>query len=190
MNKSLAPVAGSALDVAQQTGKTLAHIFALADIVVLCDVSGSMTMSDSREGKTRYAVLLEELEALQKQERGRIIVLGFSDTAQWIPTGTPPLLASTTNLSYALEYAKMADVVGRAFFLISDGEPDSPEKALGVATTYKCKINTIFVGPERSTHGQECLRQISAASGGKHGTADRVMELATTVAKQLPARTA
>lgn len=186
MNRTITPVEGSALDAAEKEGKTLAHIFAFADVVVICDTSGSMGMSDSRGGKRRYDVLLEELAHLQKAQAGRIIVCAFSDTVEWIPSGEPPFYGETTDLCNALKLCKIADTPGRTFFLVSDGEPSEPETAIGIASQYACKINTVFVGPEGNHSGRQYLDEIAQASGGDSTTADRVNELAETVIKQLP----
>ena len=79
----------------------------------------------------------------------------------------------------ALKFAKVADVEGIRFILISDGQPDDPQATLQVARTFKSRIDTIFVGPERDSSAQDFLRKLSNQSGGVHITADKAKELAS-----------
>ncbi len=172
-------VPGSLSAVAKREGKSLAESFCSADAVIIVDTSGSMYTTDSRGGKSRYDVALEELAQLQAHMPGKLAVIAFSDSPVFAPGGQPPLLGSGTNLAGALKFAKVADVPNMRFVVISDGEPDSAQAALAVAATYQARIDTIFVGPENDWHGgQAFLQQLAAASGGQHMTADRVQELA------------
>ena len=85
-----------------------------------------------------------------------------------------------TDLAKALKFAKMADVSGMRFIVISDGEPDSQQDALDVAKTYKNRIDTIYVGPENGG-GQAFLQQLAKASGGQGVTSAQVKELASDI---------
>lgn len=177
MTQAIVP--GSLSAVAKREGQSLAESFLSADAVIIVDTSGSMCTTDSRGGKSRYDVALEELAQLQARMPGKLAVIAFSDSTIFVPGGQPPLLGSGTNLAGALKFAKVADVEGMRFVVISDGEPDSAQAALAVAATYQARIDTIFVGPESDWHGgQAFLQQLAAASGGQHMTADRVQELA------------
>ncbi len=174
-----AMVPGSLSAVAKREGQSLAETFLSADAVIIVDVSGSMCTHDSRGGRRRYDVALEELAQLQAHMPGKLAVLAFSDDCIFVPGGQPPYLGGRTNLAGALRFAKVADVLGVRFIVISDGQPNDEHEALAVAKTYNNRIDTVFVGPENDWHGgQAFLQQLAAASGGQHMTADRVQELA------------
>lgn len=186
MQQSNAIVTGSLSDMARREGHTLAESFLSADAVVLVDVSGSMDARDSRGGLSRYDVALQELAELQKRLPGKVAVIAFSDSTMFCPGGQPPLLGSGTNLAGALRFAKVADVPGMRFVVISDGQPDDQGAALAVAATYKCRIDTIFTGPENDlSGGRAFLLELATASGGQSVTADRAQELAAKTATLL-----
>lgn len=179
-------VIGSIADVAAKSGASLAETFIDCDAVVIVDVSGSMDTHDSRDSKSRYEVALEELAALQRALPGKIAVIAFSTNPIFVPGGAPPFLGGTTNLTGALQFAKVADVPtgDMRFFVISDGEPDNEHTAMDVAKGYYNRIDTIFVGSEYMFLAHNFLQQLAAASGGQSVTADRAQELAR-VARQL-----
>ncbi len=186
MQQSNAIVTGSLSDVAKREDVSLAESFLSCDAIILCDVSGSMGAYDSRGGKTRYEVALEELAALQAHMPGKLAIIAFSDNTLFVPGGAPPLLGMGTNLTGALRFAKVADVPGMRFVVISDGQPDDPGAALAVAATYKAKISTIFCGRENDTEGGRAfLLKLATASGGQAVTADRAKELASKTAALL-----
>lgn len=183
---NMAIVTGSIAALAADSGKSIAESFLSADAVIIVDTSGSMATLDSRGGKSRYNIALEELAQLQAHMPGKLAVIAFSGDAIFCPGGQPPLLGSRTNLAGALRFAKVADVPGMHFVVISDGQPDDEREALAVAATYKAKIDTIFVGPENDWHGgQAFLQRLAAASGGQHVSADRAQELAATTERLL-----
>jgi Mg-chelatase subunit ChlD len=180
-----AMVVGSIAQIATQERKSIAETFVSCDAIVIVDVSGSMTSPDSRGGRRRYDVALEELARLQRDLPGKIGVIAFSDYAQFVPGGVPPFLAGGTDLTGALKFAKVADVpAGIRFIVISDGEPDNARSALEVARTYRNRIDTIHVGPESDLHAREFLRELAAASGGIHVNSPRALELESNI-KQL-----
>lgn len=170
-------IQGSISAIAQQNNKSLAESFVSADAIVIVDTSGSMSSSDSRNGKSRYDVACEELAQLQNSLPGKIAVLAFSDDVMFCPSGQPHDYCGGTDLAKALRFAKSADVEGMQFIVISDGEPDDRAEALKVAKTFKNKINVIYVGPEKSPSGRNFLTELAAASGGVAVTADRAQGL-------------
>lgn len=181
MNGNVAIVPGSLSDVAMSSNHSLAETFLSCDTVVLVDCSGSMYAEDSRGGKRRYDVACEELAKLQARNSGKIGVIAFSDDAIFVPGGVPPMLGSGTALHKALRFARVADVPGIRFVVISDGQPDSPEEALQEASKYKARIDTVYVGPESERSGALFLARLAAAHGGSQVTADRAKELASTI---------
>jgi len=179
-----AMVVGSIAQIAMQERKSIAETFVSCDAIVIVDVSGSMSSPDSRSGRRRYDVALEELARLQRDLPGKIGVIAFSDYAQFVPGGVPPFLAGGTDLTGALKFAKVADVPGMRFVVISDGEPDDARSALEIARTYRNRIDTIHVGPESDLRAREFLRELATASGGIHVDSPRALELESNI-KQL-----
>jgi len=179
MNKALTTAVGSLADVAQGSNQSLAETFLGADAVVICDTSGSMGAHDSRGGKKRYDVLLEELEHLQANQPGKLAVIAFSSTVQFVPGGQPPYLGGGTDLAGALKFSRVADVDGMKFFIISDGTPNDKEEALAEARKFKGAISCIYVGPEGGS-GQKFLEKLAQSAGGRFATAEAVRELAAT----------
>jgi hypothetical protein len=178
-------VPGSLTAIAQRDGASLAESFANAEVVIICDVSGSMQIEDSRNNRSRYDVELEELAKLQATMPGKIAVLAFSDNVEFVPGGVPPMMGQRTMLDKALKFAKIADVSGMRFILISDGCPDQEGEALAIAATYKNRIDCIYVGPEAMPEGRDFLLSLSRLRGGVQVTADRAKELCAAVQQLL-----
>lgn len=177
-------VKGSLGAIAQQNNQSIAETFVNADVVILVDTSGSMCACDSRGNRSRYEVACEELKNLQASLPGKLALISFSDDCLFCPNGIPFNYEGGTKLAQALKFAKVADVTGIRFIVISDGQPDSEEEALKVARTFKAKIDTIYVGPEGGD-GQAFLKRLAKASGGQGVTADRVKELSANVQRLL-----
>jgi len=170
-------VTGSLQDLAQKNNQSIAETFINCDVVILVDTSGSMSASDSRGGRSRYDVACDELRALQGSLPGKIAVLSFSSDVIFCPSGMPIFLGANTDMAKALQFAKIADTPGMRFILISDGDPDDPAQTLSIATSYKNRIDAIYVGPEDHPIGQSFLQRLATASGGQTLTADRAKEL-------------
>ena len=181
MNQNTALIRGSLSDVSTREGMSLAESFVGVDVVILLDVSGSMMMQDSRGGQRRYDVALEELAQLQQAMPGKLAVIGFADHPEFAPNGKPTFLATGTDLARALKFARMADIAGMRFIVVSDGQPDSEREALDVAATYQGRIDCVFVGPEHDQLGQEFLNKLAIAHHGQQVTADRVQQLAAKI---------
>lgn len=177
-------VQGSLSAIAQQNNKSIAETFINADVIIIVDTSGSMGACDSRGGKSRYDVACEELKNLQTSLPGKLALLSFSDDVIFCPSGIPFNYQGGTQLAKALKFARVADVQGIRFIVISDGEPNSEDEALKVAKTFNARIDTIYVGPENG-EGRDFLKRLAAASGGQGVTAAQVKELAATVEKLL-----
>lgn len=180
MNTAIVP--GSLQAIAQSQNKSIAEAFINADCVIIVDTSGSMSSKDAPGGRSRYEAACEELKHLQASHPGRIAMLAFSDDVQFCPGGIPPFLGSGTNMAGALKFAKIADMPGMQFILISDGEPDNPLATLSIAREYQNKISTVYVGPENGS-GRFFLEQLAAATGGKYTIAERTKELKASIEK-------
>lgn len=174
-------VVGSLSDVAKRSGQSIAESFIGAEMVVIVDCSGSMNQRDSRDGRSRHEVALEELAQIQADMPSKVAVIAFSDMAIFVPGGQPPLLHGGTNLAGALRFAKAADVPDVLFVVISDGEPDNQDEALAVARTFTQEISTVYVGPESDPRGRDFLKKLAKMQGGRSVTADRAQELASKV---------
>jgi Mg-chelatase subunit ChlD len=181
MNSNNSIVPGSLSAIATQSGNSIAETFIGADVVILVDTSGSMEARDSRGGLSRYDVACQELAQLQANLPGKIAVVSFANFPMFCPGGRPVNLGGSTALDKALEFTKIADVPGMRFIIISDGEPDSQERAMRQAVKYTNRIDTIFVGPEDRPAGRDFLNRLAAASGGQGITMDRAKELAAGV---------
>lgn len=179
-------IQGSLGAIAQQNGKSIAESFVNADCIIIVDTSASMSQHDSRGGKSRYEVACEELKNLQGSMQGKLAILSFSDDVMFCPNGIPFDYEGMTDLTKALKFAKMGDVSGMRFIVISDGEPGDEQSALDVAKTYKARIDTIYVGPENGD-GQKFLQRLAKASGGQGVTSAQVKELESTVKHLLTA---
>jgi hypothetical protein len=174
---SNAIVQGSIGAIAEVTGKSIAETFLNADCIVIIDTSGSMSARDSRGGRSRYDIACEELRNLQNSLPGKIAVINFSSKVQFEPSGVPMFLSCGTSMDKALRFVKVADIPGMKFILISDGYPDDPEDTLKVARTFKCHIDTIFIGPEGPDSGRDFLKRLSAVTGGSSIVAAQAVQL-------------
>jgi hypothetical protein len=143
-----------------------------------------MAACDSRGGKSRYDVACEELRNLQASLPGKLALLSFSDDVIFCPGGIPFNYGCGTDLVKALKFAKVADVTGIRFIVISDGQPSDEEGCIRTAKTFKARIDCIYVGPEGG-EGQAFLKRLARASGGQGVTAEKVKELAQSVERLL-----
>jgi len=193
MNKKTSIVPGSITAIGQQENKNIATVLMDVDVVIIADVSTSMETRDSRDGKTRYKILCDELAILQNDNPGKLLVIAFADKAKIFPGGIPPKPQSesvgfATDLAHALKYAKdFVNAPRRQAIVISDGAPNDEQAALTVAQTYTAPISCVYVGPTDGfgASGKAFLERLTAASGGQSATADRVMELAQVVKPML-----
>ena len=184
MNNAI--VSGSLSAVSQSTGQPLAESFLAADAMIIVDTSGSMGAQDSRDNQSRYEVALQELAKLQRDMPGRLAVVAFSSKTELAPGGIPPFFGGGTDLAGALRFAKIADVDGIKFVVVSDGRPNDEKAALAVASTIKAPISTVYVGPENGL-GRGFLKRLAAANRGTFGTSTCAVNLAATVRLMLKA---
>lgn len=186
MNKSLV-ISGSLSNIAERNRISIAEAFIDVDACIIVDVSSSMEAHDSRDGQSRWQVAGQELINLQRTMPGKLAVIAFSDRSEFVPSGILPeigRLGNMTNLAGALKFAKVLDVEGIRFVIISDGLPDNSYRCFGIAATYKNRIDTIYVGPEGGG-GSNFLERLAGESGGQGVTADRAKMLAMAAQKLL-----
>jgi hypothetical protein len=187
MNKSLMTV-GSIGQVAESGDKSIAAAMVSCEVVVVLDVSGSMTERDAGENgwEMRQDVAERQLAEIQATHPGQVALVCFSHEVEFLPGGIPRWQHMSTDMAAALRFARMADGVCRVV-VVSDGEPDSQEAALNEAREYKHPIDVIFIGP-KGGHGERFLLDLARETGGKRFTADRPGELAAGVIALLEAR--
>lgn len=185
MDTSSAIVPGSLQALSLQNNRSLAETFVSCDAIILVDTSGSMSNQDSRSGQSRYDVACAELAKLQQSMPGKLGVLSFSSKTVFCPGGKPLYLGDQTDLAGALRFAKIADVPGIRFVVISDGYPDSADEALSEARGYKNQIDTVYVGPESDNSGREFLAKLAGAHRGQSLVASRANELAAVTQQVL-----
>lgn len=174
-------VAGSLSALAQQNNTGIAESFLNADVIILIDVSGSMDSKDARDNQRRYDVACQELAKLQTNLPGKIAVVAFSSSVQFVPGGVPPFEAGGTDLAKALRFVQVVDGLVK-FIVISDGQPSDEKECLYIAGTFKSKIDVVYVGPEDDfMRGRKFLEKLAAASSGTFVVADRAYELAKDV---------
>lgn len=174
---NLSIIPGSISAIAKSTGKSIAETFLNAEAIVLVDTSASMNACDARGGSRRYDVACQELVKLQAAMPGKIAVVSFSRRSVFCPNGLPQYLGDSTNLAGALQFVRHADTPGMRFVIISDGEPDSAERAETEAAKFVNRFDCIFVGPEGGA-GQSWLNELASLHGGEGKTAEKAQELA------------
>ena len=163
---------GSIADLMQNENVSLAESFMTCECVVLFDVSGSMDTIDNGYKETRFERGKKELKSIQAEMPGKYAIIQFADRVDFMPGGVPMMWMSGggTDLTAALKYAKIADEIpDMRFVVISDGEPNNNTTALKVASGYKNRIDTIFIGEEHNTwsaHARDFMRQLAQMSGG------------------------
>jgi len=96
------------------------------------------------------------------------------------PSGVPWDYGTSTHLDAALKFARIADVEGMRFIVISDGQPDDESAALAEARKYKNKIDTIYTGPAGES-GERFLARLASESGGISAKDFSAHQLAETV---------
>ena len=161
-------VPGSLSAIAQRENRSIAESFLNVDVLVVCDMSGSMACDDAPGGKPRYVAACEELASLQRQYPGKIAVIAFSGHAELVPGGSPALMGGDTDMVAALKAAKPADGLGIKIVLLSDGEPNDREATLAEARKFKTPIETVYIGPERESRGREFLQELARKTGGSY----------------------
>ena len=150
-------------------------------IVILADVSPSMAEADGgmREGKTRFALLVEALKGLPRE----VCIIAFSGSAYEVGAADVRLDAGMggTALHLGIEAAARHKPVRT--IIISDGEPDSEPLARQALDKLTGIVDVIYCGNPANGAARNFLESLArAGAGGFYQTGDQV-----DVAKQLPA---
>ena len=170
-NQAIVP--GSLLAIAQRDNIGMAESFLSCDILILLDMSGSMSSHDAPGGRSREQVAEEDVIRLQATHKGRIALFCFADYAIFAPGGVPLNCGGSTNMIAALRYIQPADDCGLKIILVSDGMPNDPTETLKVAREFKNRIDTLFCGPESDVEGGRAfLEKLATITGGQAVTSN------------------
>jgi Mg-chelatase subunit ChlD len=171
-------VKGSLDAVAKRENKTLAESFLTCDTLLLVDMSSSMSTKDAGNGISRYDAAERDVIRLQNKYEGRVALVCFSSTVEFCPTGNPIRLGGGTDLEKALKFIRPADDCGIKLIVISDGEPNEPDKTLETAKMFKSKIDCIFIGPENDVYGGRAfLEKLANVTGGEFVSSEKPGQL-------------
>lgn len=161
-------IVGSQQDIANKSNQTLAQTFLSCDLIAVVDISSSMDSRDASNGKSRWEVARKNLVSLQGRYQGKIALIEFALRANYNPSGDLSRPYGSTNLTEALEFVHVADDCGIKIIVVSDGEPDSKDAALAIATRFTQKIDAIYCGDERDlSGGRKFLERLVSVTGGK-----------------------
>jgi len=189
---SLADQAGGLVANPQKVAAALRD----AELMTVIDCSGSMSAEDAgpNEDQQRHEAAQECLDILQEKFPGKIAVGAFNGLSHGlVHTGILPDPAGNTPMYDAMDFFYPKAITTKMkFVLISDGEPDAGQgpKCISLARRYQYPIYAIYVGPpSNSLGGQEFLRRLAEASGGKfdHITLDNIKLLTDKIAGYLMA---
>lgn len=164
-------VKGSLSNIARKNNQPLAESFLNADVIVLLDDSGSMSVNDAPNGLTRREAADNELKKLQANYPGKIALIAFADYPLFCPNGSVMPCGGSTDMVAALKFIKVADDCGLKLVLVSDGAPNDEDETLRIAATFTSKIDAIYIGRENGS-GQHFLDRLMAVTGGKRFEAD------------------
>lgn len=181
-------VEGSIKDVATSRGARIEEVIMDASLLVVMDQSGSMWAGDARGGRSRYDVADEELEKLQRDHPGQIVLVCFSDNYTVCLDGIPNRSGGGTNMARVLDYLYSEGIDGLLdIVVVSDGEPDDEDDTLRAAQQFSQPIHTIFIGPENGS-GQRFMKELARRTGGKPFVSPKPGELGAGVVALLEER--
>lgn len=166
MSRSI--VKGSLGAISKENNQSLAESFLSCDVLLICDMSTSMSDKDAPGGISRFEAAERDVIRLQEKYQGRVALVCFSSTVQFCPNGIPLGFGGGTDLIQALNFIKPADDCDIKLILISDGEPQDKDESLRLGATFKSKIDVVYVGPENDLYGgKEWLRKFANITGGE-----------------------
>lgn len=175
-------IIGSQQDIANKQNISLAQSFLSAKIIILFDNSGSMHANDAPGNRTRLAVAEEHLTIIQGKYPGQVALICFACEVEYAPSGKPISVGGSTDLAAGLRFIQMADDCGMKIVIVSDGEPNSKDDALYVASQFKSKFDVIYVGSENDYRGgRQFLEQLASVTGGQFFQGDEPGMLAESI---------
>lgn len=160
---STVPAKGSILAMGGNTAMTMLS----AELVLICDRSGSMDTADAMHGRKRYEIEDQVVADLQAEFPGRIIVEAFADTAILCLNGELPYPdGGATVMSTAFELAAKLLKRNMKAILITDGEAtDSEDRVLRAAKPLIGRLDIVYVGSDRGA-GRGFLERLAQETAG------------------------
>lgn len=131
-----------------------------SSVVLVCDTSGSM--AESAGGRTKYDHLQEAVDSL-KQSIPDAVIVSFNSFAS-VVYGPLPMPSGGTALDIALDEA--ARHSPRKTIVVSDGEPNDPNKALEAARRVPGTIDVIYCGSDTNLKAIEFMRRLAREGAG------------------------
>lgn len=193
MNNNTSLVVGSIKQVAMQKG--IAPQVAIMEAlqsgncrIIGVDTSYSMKEPDVKvEGGviTRYAKACKELAKLQADFAGTVLVVSFSDEAEFCLDGVPSNQENGTYLTSFFNLVKNYDGLAE-FFIICDGDLNDYdyENCVAAARKMVSKVNTVYIG-NADSQAQLRLKEIAAAGKGQNASNVNTKDFAQTVTLML-----
>lgn len=133
---------------------------------VVADISLSMNWA-AFEDKRRITCLRDALRPLA----GRVQVLAFNNTTQFVQADEIPDAGGGTDLAGALR--TMHELEPLHILVVSDGEPNNKPDALTEATKLsdQCVIDVLYIGPQE-TAAEEFMQALARAGRGRYSKFD------------------
>lgn len=129
---------------------------------VLADISASML--ESVGSATKYDLLKKALSDSLIDWKSQHLI-AFSSIPEPCTSSTLPLPSGNTALDRAIKYISTEKP---AFTLIiTDGQPDDEQSALGAADDLTGIIDVLFIGRDNDFNAISFLKKLSARSGGR-----------------------
>lgn len=157
-------IKGSIHDVAESMAGGLPQAMSEAEVVVVVDVSGSMTSYDG-EPKARWQRAQDVLTDLQGQYSGKIVLVPFSTDVEFSFSGMLPPCNGGTNMDKALRFVRDLSSAYQ-IVLVTDGEPNSREATIAEAKKLHSPLTVMYVGAENDMRAREFLNELAQVSGG------------------------
>lgn len=132
------------------------------EILVVCDLSGSMDDFIGNGGTSKYEHLKIALNDIRRSY-SKVRVILFSSGAEEWKGGTIPQPNGGTNLAGALAFARKWKP--KKTIIISDGVPDNEIAAQQEADAITGEVDTIYCGPDGHPAIQ-FLRSLAHSTGG------------------------
>jgi hypothetical protein len=135
-------------------------------------VDMSYSMDDEVGALSKWKHLLAAMDELFEHDDMPIIAFartGMRRTLGQLFKGEGP--CGNTNMLHAFEMAKNDVPPAKSAFIISDGEPTSPEQAtLDAAVELGIPFDTFYIGPDdtRYNPGLDFMKKLAELTGGKH----------------------
>lgn len=126
-------------------------------LVLLVDVSGSMSVADAQNGPTRIQSVVQTLSRRWEwiSERFKPVIIPFSASGKAVPVDTPQRLSSiqlngsSTDLVAAVAKAQAAfPQADTQIVLISDGIDNTSDNVVSGVSAFRRPVHTVLVGSE------------------------------------------